>query len=737
MHRPRAANVPGAAHAASFVCPSIRSRRSVPRVAAPRALAVLAVVASLAAWAAVASGAHVHSGGAAGVSGRADGHTDSHFIRPAERGDSILWASGTDLADANTLIIHSFFERKLDFVSGGGSTGTYEGRTFAGVRDSIHGDLGSWARSRGSGHSQYVTPKQGEAGWYSFWDIWAEGHLGSGAAAQYDANTAGDDPIIFRPIDFPDPKPDYGSLLINVQLGGDWRTPPGGIGTHVWVETPAGTLDLLDIGLGVDGVAVTTGGVPNMSVYLMDSIGVGQPDSTAVPISLPDLQSWLTAHVAGDSLTVPCALSIVLAQQAVADTFTDGADFRIHVDARVWEREAVHGCVVQPYTPYAIPAGDPGRFVVPERAPIVNLAFDPLGPPGPGSADGNVTLYGRDPTGLWLLLHQWDWNGGMPRSFVPLPGISLYRLVGDSNHYPVTGSISFPVNGGAAPPDGPRLTPDFALGGVDYQVNPFNPSLGGAPPPPLMVQPGLVLQALPRFIGTNHWQYLPVQVNVQPDPSRPWLYVGNDPNQPYLNPTYVVLTLDGLFDPVGTPISQLSLMVHFAQGPNFQDIPVTANIVGGHVQLPVINLGSILAQPYQLYIGPSGQPFRGNATESGIGYFQWSSLVVASGNQAPAAVEPAPASPLRFGLVIAGRNPATTGATLELVLPSATTSRVAVYDVRGALVRRLQSGALGAGAHRVAWDGRDAAGARVRPGLYFARADAFGQSAVRKLSMVP
>ena len=61
-------------------------------------------------------------------------------------------------------------------------------------------------------------------------------------------------------------------------------------------------------------------------------------------------------------------------------------------------------------------------------------------------------------------------------------------------------------------------------------------------------------------------------------------------------------------------------------------------------------------------------------------------------------------------------NPSTT-IGFSLAAPGAT--ELQVFDVRGAHVRRLVAGDLGAGEHSVTWDGRDDAGARVPSGVYF------------------
>jgi len=47
--------------------------------------------------------------------------------------------------------------------------------------------------------------------------------------------------------------------------------------------------------------------------------------------------------------------------------------------------------------------------------------------------------------------------------------------------------------------------------------------------------------------------------------------------------------------------------------------------------------------------------------------------------------------------------------------------RLAVYDVRGALVRVLNDGSLAAGDHTFTWDGRDGQGSPVPSGMYLAR----------------
>lgn len=81
----------------------------------------------------------------------------------------------------------------------------------------------------------------------------------------------------------------------------------------------------------------------------------------------------------------------------------------------------------------------------------------------------------------------------------------------------------------------------------------------------------------------------------------------------------------------------------------------------------------------------------------------------------------------------AGPNPVRDGATIALRLANAGDVRLRVFDVRGRLVRSLQSGWLPAGRHDFAWDARDEGGTPVAAGVYLYRADGPGLVASRKL----
>lgn len=105
---------------------------------------------------------------------------------------------------------------------------------------------------------------------------------------------------------------------------------------------------------------------------------------------------------------------------------------------------------------------------------------------------------------------------------------------------------------------------------------------------------------------------------------------------------------------------------------------------------------------------------------------QWGSVVdgngeirrvVGAGSTVDAPVVPDHASAFR-----AWPAPARAHLTLTWSQPRDVPTSLAVFDVRGRLVRRLlERASVGAGAARATWDGRDDSGARVPAGLYWAR----------------
>lgn len=104
---------------------------------------------------------------------------------------------------------------------------------------------------------------------------------------------------------------------------------------------------------------------------------------------------------------------------------------------------------------------------------------------------------------------------------------------------------------------------------------------------------------------------------------------------------------------------------------------------------------------------------------------------------APTAVaEAADPGPAAITLRGGAPNPFRDASSISYSLPAAATVELRVLDVRGRLVRIVESGIRGAGQHRAEWDGRDRTGRPAAPGLYFAELRAGGQSVTRKLVRV-
>jgi len=96
-----------------------------------------------------------------------------------------------------------------------------------------------------------------------------------------------------------------------------------------------------------------------------------------------------------------------------------------------------------------------------------------------------------------------------------------------------------------------------------------------------------------------------------------------------------------------------------------------------------------------------------------------------------------PGLPARFGLANALPNPTQGRMSISYSVP-APGSRVAikVFDVRGRLASTLVDDRTAPGRYTATWDGRDASGAPVAPGIYFIRMEARDFSAASKVVLV-
>ena len=100
----------------------------------------------------------------------------------------------------------------------------------------------------------------------------------------------------------------------------------------------------------------------------------------------------------------------------------------------------------------------------------------------------------------------------------------------------------------------------------------------------------------------------------------------------------------------------------------------------------------------------------------------------------PTAVRDTP-SFARVVLSLNAPNPFSDRTAMELDLPADASVKIEVHDVAGHLVRRTESLSLGAGAHRLSFDGRDDAGHPLASGVYFYSVRTLGETRMRKLTI--
>jgi hypothetical protein len=85
----------------------------------------------------------------------------------------------------------------------------------------------------------------------------------------------------------------------------------------------------------------------------------------------------------------------------------------------------------------------------------------------------------------------------------------------------------------------------------------------------------------------------------------------------------------------------------------------------------------------------------------------------------------------------AAPNPFAPRTQLRFQLSSPGRVSLAIYDVRGRLVRSLvEAESLPAGEHLRSWDGRDEGGAPLASGIYFARLRSGGHALTRKITLL-
>jgi hypothetical protein len=122
----------------------------------------------------------------------------------------------------------------------------------------------------------------------------------------------------------------------------------------------------------------------------------------------------------------------------------------------------------------------------------------------------------------------------------------------------------------------------------------------------------------------------------------------------------------------------------------------------------------------------------------GGGFYKVTAVDHAGNESAPAAFVPSVSvTPIQLPGAVALHpthpNPFTDDTRMGYSLPRDAFVEITVYDASGRRVRGLVSETRPAGESSVRWDGRDQAGARALPGLYFVRLRAGAAEATRKV----
>jgi hypothetical protein len=95
-----------------------------------------------------------------------------------------------------------------------------------------------------------------------------------------------------------------------------------------------------------------------------------------------------------------------------------------------------------------------------------------------------------------------------------------------------------------------------------------------------------------------------------------------------------------------------------------------------------------------------------------------------------------PSGPLNVALTSAIPNPFTVTTSIGFDLPRAGHADLLIYDIAGRAVKHLVSDDLPAGSHVATWDGRDDAGRKVSPGVFFYRLVGPGIQASKRMVRV-
>ena len=156
------------------------------------------------------------------------------------------------------------------------------------------------------------------------------------------------------------------------------------------------------------------------------------------------------------------------------------------------------------------------------------------------------------------------------------------------------------------------------------------------------------------------------------------------------------------------------------------DVFVPGGVVNHPIPTPASALQGLTYARFrfssQLGLGPAGPAFDGEVEDYAV------SIFIPTGNE--------PATPKRVQLHNGIPNPFNPHTMIRYELPRQMSVQLAVYDLRGGMVKVLESGVVGQGIHETPWNGRDANGRPVASGIYVVRLQAEGILQTTKVTLV-
>jgi hypothetical protein len=316
--------------------------------------------------------------------------------------------------------------------------------------------------------------------------------------------------------------------------------------------------------------------------------------------------------------------------------------------------------------------------------------------------NNRLYLYDRENTNPHAdYLMAWNYNSGQTNTWVNLTGHAVTFIMTNEDG---RGSwdISYTLVDGTGLVTTPGNPWDF--GGFAFGWADASPAEFGAPEGPVvavMPNPGLSLDEFPSVMDPGGVATLHVDYNIEV-----W------------HETWEELGLN------------LWVAEVFAPGPLLVDCPVTGYV--GELEITEPGLYEVDLGPV---IAPGPQLFHLTLDCTMGAAFSIDRLGVPSTTPVSSAVGDPAGTPQVPALEPGYPNPFNAGTTVRFYLPRADDVELAIYDLRGRLVRTLRAGRLAAGPHAEVWRGRDDQDRPVASGVYLCRLKTGNGTMATKLTL--